>query len=301
MADIATALAEAQSALATLHNAASSAAAGGAAQKQTTEAAWKAVAAVETAKARAQGLQARLEARDATLAAALAARAAALADAQTQRTEGTEPPLADATATALRGDLGAIAGVSGAEVDGALTAAVHGVDAAIAAIAGPTDPLVVALDAARLDLAAKETVLAQKGEAADQALANAQANPAALTQALNQSLEKREAAAEAVAANQSAVGVVAYVDYQIARATLNAAAVDTLGAALTAAWNTARDGAIVALGAVLSAQIKVAQAEQALAVRQSEIVVKTATRDAAAVQAVAAALAPPPPPPPPGP
>jgi alanine-glyoxylate transaminase/serine-glyoxylate transaminase/serine-pyruvate transaminase len=60
------------------------------------------LAAIEAATNHAEGLRTQVLARNDTLAAALAARAAALAEVEKARSDGSTPPLADATATALR-------------------------------------------------------------------------------------------------------------------------------------------------------------------------------------------------------
>jgi hypothetical protein len=302
MATIDTALAQAQAALASLKGTAAAAAAGGTAQQAATEAAWKAIAAVEAAKHQAEVVKARLGAGDARLDSALSARAAALADADAQTTQGSTPPLADASATALRDDLATAAGVTGAQVDGALTDAVTAVDDAIAAIGGATDPEVAALDLTAKETALKdaEAAYATALAAADAALAAAEEAPSGLAAALTEALEQGEAVRGHLNQGAGAPAVVAYADYQGARAALAAAAADAPGAALTGAWTTAREAALARLADLLSAQLAWAEAQQRLAAIKAQTGVKQATRDADAAQAVTdaiAALAAPPPPP----
>lgn len=291
MADIDQMLDQAQDTLESLADAADSAAAGGAAQQQISEATWKAIAAVEAAKSRVKGLRTELQGGDARLTAALATRTATLADVDAQRTEGTEPPLADATANALRAEVATAAGTTTSQVDGTLTDAVTAVDDAIAAIAGPTDPAVTELADAEEDLADKEQAWAEKRAAAEKVLAGAEGEPATLRAALEKALAERTEAIESVDGGDGAAAVVAYVDYQSARGTLDTASADAPGAGLTTAWQTARDEALAALGDLLQAELTLAEKQQALAERKSQIGVKQATRDADAEQAVTDALA----------
>ena len=130
MTDIATTLAQARAKLAAWQADAATAAASGAAQSQAADAAWDAVAAIEAATAQAEGLRAQILARNDSLGAALAARSAALASADKARSEGATPPIADATATALRAALVSATGLTAAKLDGAnLKTAVEAVKA----------------------------------------------------------------------------------------------------------------------------------------------------------------------------
>ncbi len=298
MADIATVLDEAQAALTSLRDSAGAAVAGGAAQQQVIEAAWAAVAAVQAAKSKSEGLAARLKAQDQTLDAALAARKVALESATPAQTEGTPPPLADAAATALRGAVAAAAGVTDLQVDGELSGAVADLDAEIAAIADATDPLVIAQVVATEELKNRQSAFADKLALAEQALASAQGAPSALAAALTRALLRRAEASAALDQGEINAATVAYVDYQSARGLLTGEAGDSDGNALRAAWVAARDEALGALADRLQAELVLAEAERKLAVRRSAISVAQATRPAdaegAVAEAIAALLAPPP-------
>jgi len=300
MTDITTTLSHTQATLATLQQAAATAAAGGAAQTQAAEAAWRAIAEVEAAKARAEGLRDQLLARGDKLTLALAARMAVLAEAERNRTEGTSPPLADASAATLATTVAAAAGVTKATLDSQAPDAVKGVDDANAAL---DDTAVSELAAAEADLLAKQDALAAKQAAADAALAAAEAAPAQLAQVLSRALVRREDALRLAvpAAAAGPAAAVAYADYQAARKVLNDAKAAAAATALTDAWTTARDQALSAVADLLAAQALFSQRRLALETKRAEQAAKSATRDAEAAAAVTAALAPPPPPPPPGP
>jgi hypothetical protein len=291
MADIATVLDQAQTALDDLQDAAGAAAAGGEAQQQVIEAAWNAIAAVQAAKSKAEGLAAQLNAQDKTLDAAILARSAALDSYDTASTDGDPPPLADTTATALGGSVATAASVTPAQLDAELTAAVSAVDSAIADIAGPADPLVIAQAAAVADQKAKQSAFETRLAAAEAAMSAAQGTPGALAAALSQAKVRREDAESALDDGDSEAAVVAYVDYQSARSTLATAAADADGSGLRTAWETARDQAISALADLLESEIALAAADRALAERKSEITVELASRQQDAEQAVEDAIA----------
>ena len=294
MTDIATTLAQARAKLAAWQADAATAAASGAAQSQAANAAWDAVAAIEAATAHAEGLRGQILARNDSLAAALAARSAALATAERARSEGATPPIADATATALRAALVSATGLTAAKLDGAnLKTAVGAVDTAIATL---DDAAISALASVLVTL---ETKLQDNEDAeagAEAAITAAEASPAIIADDLDQALLAREAALRLAAAGNTPAAVLAYVDYQAARARLVTAATAAPATKLQTDWNTARDAQLSALADLLAAQVAVIQAQLELSRKRASMAARLATRDADAAAAVDAALNPPPPP-----
>ena len=293
MTDIATTLAQAKAKLATWQAEAATAAASGASQAQSADAAWDAVAAIEAASAHAEGVRGQILARNDTLAAALAARAAALAKAEQARSDGPTPPLADATATALRTAVATATGVTPAtKLDGAdFKTAVGTVDTAIAAL---DDTAIGDLAAALVTLEAKLQDYEDKEALAEAALAAAEAASAIVADDLAKALVQREAASRLAAAGNKPGAVLAYVDYQAARARLTAAAAGAAATKLQTDWNTARDAQLSAAADLLAAQVAVIQGQLALARKRAEMTAKLATRDATATAALDAVLNPPP-------
>ena len=304
MTDINTTLTQTQAALAAIQQTAAAAAAGGTAQAQTAEAAWRALADIEAAKASAEGLRNQLQARGDKLTLALAARGAVLAEAERRRSEGTAPPLADATADALATAVAAAAKTTKANLAGKAIPAVQKIDDDLAKL---DDTAASELAAAETDLLAKQKAYEARQAAADGALAAAEAAPLDLDKALARALVRRESAADlakagaAATASDGAAAAVAYADYRAALKVLNDAKPAAATTALTDAWTAARDQALSALADLLAAQTLVSQRRLALETKRAEQAAKAATRDADAAAAVLAALAPPPPPPPPGP
>jgi hypothetical protein len=282
-----------------MQQAAATAAAGGAAQTQAAAAAWRAVADIEAAKAKAEGLRNQLLARGDKLTLALAARTAVLAEADRRRTEGATPPLADATADALATSVATAARTTKENLDSKAVPAVQKTDDDLAKL---DDTAVGELAAAETDLLGKQKAYEAKQAAADGALAAAEAAPLDLDWALARALVRREAAADlakagaAATTSDGAAAAVAYADYQAARKVLNDAT-PAAATALSNAWTEARDQALSALADLLAAQTLVGQRRFALETKRAEQAAKAATRDADAAAAVLAALAPPPPPP----
>ena len=294
MTDIATTLAQAKAKLAAWQAEAATAAASGAAQAQTADAAWDAVAAIEAATAHAEGLRGQILARNDSLGAALAARSAALASADKARSEGATPPIADATATALRAALVSATGLTAAKLDGAdLKTAVAAVDTGIA---GLDDAAITNLASLLVTLEARLQDNEDAEASADAALAAAEASPAVIADDLDKALLAREAALRLAAAGNTPAAVRAYVDYQAARARLTSAAAPAAATALQTGWNTARDAQLSAVADLLAAQVAVIQAQLELSRKRASMVAKLATRDADAAAAVDAVLNPPPPP-----
>lgn len=298
MTDINTTLTQTQAALAAIQQTAAAAAAGGTAQTQTADAAWRAVADLDAARAQADGLRGQLVARDAKLTQALTARAAALAKAELERTAGSKP-LADATANALAAAVAIAAGTTAAKLTTDALPAVKKVDDDIAKL---DDTAESELAAAEADLLVKQAAYDAKQAAADAALAAAEAAPVDLPQTLARALLRREEAAgwaKAGAATPPARGVaaaVAYADYEAARKALNDAKAASAETKLTTDWNIARDLALSALADLLAARTLASQRRLNLAIKRADIAAKVATRDADAAAAVIAALNPPPPP-----
>ena len=294
MTDIATTLAQARAKLAAWQAEAATAAASGAAQAQTADAAWDAVAAIEAATAHAEGLRGQILARNDSLAAALAARNAALAAAAKARSEGATPPIADATATALRAALVSATGLTAAKLDGAnLKTAVEAVDTGIATL---DDAAISALASVLVTLENKLQDSEDAEATAEAALTAAEASPAVIADDLDKALLAREAALRLAAAGNTPAAVLAYVDYQAARARLASAAAPAVATALQTDWNTARDAQLSAVADLLAAQVAVIQAQLELSRKRASMVAKLATRDADAATAVDAVLNPPPPP-----
>lgn len=294
MTDIATTLAQARAKLAAWQAEAATAAASGAAQAQTADAAWDAVAAIEAATAQAEGLRAQILARNDSLGAALAARSAALASADKARSEGATPPIADATATALRAALVSATGLTAAKLDGAdLKTAVAAVDTGIA---GLDDAAITNLASLLVTLEARLQDNEDAEASADAALAAAEASPAVIADDLDKALLAREAALRLAAAGNTPAAVRAYVDYQAARARLTSAAAPAAATALQTGWNTARDAQLSAVADLLAAQVAVIQAQLELSRKRATMAARLATRDADAAAAVDAVLNPPAPP-----
>lgn len=294
MTDIATTLAQARAKLAAWQADAATAAASGAAQAQTADAAWDAVAAIEAATAQAEGLRAQILARNDSLGAALAARSAALASADKARSEGATPPIADATATALRAALVSATGLTAAKLDGAdLKTAVAAVDTGIA---GLDDAAITNLASLLVTLEARLQDNEDAEASADAALAAAEASPAVIADDLDKALLAREAALRLAAAGNTPAAVRAYVDYQAARARLTSAAAPAAATALQTGWNTARDAQLSAVADLLAAQVAVIQAQLELSRKRATMAARLATRDADAAAAVDAVLNPPAPP-----
>jgi hypothetical protein len=90
--------------------------------------------------------------------------------------------------------------------------------------------------------------------------------------------------------------VLAYVDYQAARARLATAATAAPATKLQTDWNTARDAQLSAVADLLAAQLAVIQAQLELSRKRASMTAKLATRDADATAAVDAVLNPPAPP-----
>lgn len=294
MTDIATTLAQARAKLAAWQADAATAAASGAAQSQAADAAWDAVAAIEAATAQAEGLRAQILARNDSLGAALAARSAALAGADKARSEGATPPIADATATALRAALVSATGLTAAKLDGAdLKTAVAAVDTGIA---GLDDAAITNLASLLVTLEARLQDNEDAEASADAALAAAEASPAVIADDLDKALLAREAALRLAAAGNTPAAVRAYVDYQAARARLTSAAAPAAATALQTGWNTARDAQLSAVADLLAAQVAVIQAQLELSRKRATMAARLATRDADAAAAVDAVLNPPAPP-----
>lgn len=294
MTDIATTLAQARAKLAAWQADAATAAASGAAQSQAADAAWDAVAAIEAATAQAEGLRAQILARNDSLGAALAARSAALASADKARSEGATPPIADATATALRAALVSATGLTAAKLDGAdLKTAVAAVDTGIA---GLDDAAITNLASLLVTLEARLQDNEDAEASADAALADAEASPAVIADDLDKALLAREAALRLAAAGNTPAAVRAYVDYQAARARLASAAAPAAATALQTGWNTARDAQLSAVADLLAAQVAVIQAQLELSRKRATMAARLATRDADAAAAVDAVLNPPAPP-----
>lgn len=294
MTDIATTLAQARAKLAAWQADAATAAASGAAQSQAADAAWDAVAAIEAATAQAEGLRAQILARNDSLGAALAARSAALAGADKARSEGATPPIADATATALRAALVSATGLTAAKLDGAdLKTAVAAVDTGIA---GLDDAAITNLASLLVTLEARLQDNEDAEASADAALAAAEASPAVIADDLDKALLAREAALRLAAAGNTPAAVRAYVDYQAARARLTSAAAPAAATALQTGWNTARDAQLSAVADLLAAQVAVIQAQLELSRKRATMAARLATRDADAAAAVDAVLNPPTPP-----
>ena len=294
MTDIATTLAQARAKLAAWQADAATAAASGAAQSQAADAAWDAVAAIEAATAQAEGLRAQILARNDSLGAALAARSAALASADKARSEGATPPIADATATALRAALVSATGLTAAKLDGAdLKTAVAAVDTGIA---GLDDAAITNLASLLVTLEARLQDNEDAEASADAALAAAEASPAVIADDLDKALLAREAALRLAAAGNTPAAVRAYVDYQAARARLTSAAAPAAATALQTGWNTARDAQLSAVADLLAAQVAVIQAQLELSRTRATMAARLATRDADAAAAVDAVLNPPAPP-----
>ena len=294
MTDIATTLAQARAKLAAWQADAATAAASGAAQSQAADAAWDAVAAIEAATAQAEGLRAQILARNDSLGAALAARSAALASADKARSEGATPPIADATATALRAALVSATGLTAAKLDGAdLKTAVAAVDTGIA---GLDDAAITNLASLLVTLEARLQDNEDAEASADAALAAAEASPAVIADDLDKALLAREAALRLAAAGNTPAAVRAYVDYQAARARLSSAAAPAAATALQTGWNTARDAQLSAVADLLAAQVAVIQAQLELSRKRATMAARLATRDADAAAAVDAVLNPPAPP-----
>jgi hypothetical protein len=296
MTDIATTLSQARAKLAAWQAEAASAAANGASQAQSADAAWNAVAAIEAATNHADGLRTQVLARNDTLAAALLARAAALADAETARSDGASPPLADTSATALRTAVATAASVTPAtKLDGAdYKTAVNTVDTAIAVL---DDTAISDLAAALITLETKLQVYEDKEALAEAALTAAETAPAIIADDLDKALVQREAAASLAAAGNKPAAVLAYLDYQAARARLTAASAAAAATKLQTDWNTARDEQLSAAADLLAAQLAVIQGQLALARKRAEMGARLSTRDAVATVAVDAVLNPPPAPP----
>lgn len=294
MTDIATTLAQARAKLAAWQADAATAAASGAAQSQAADAAWDAVAAIEAATAQAEGLRAQILARNDSLGAALAARSAALAGADKARSEGATPPIADATATALRAALVSATGLTAAKLDGAdLKTAVAAVDTGIA---GLDDAAITNLASLLVTLEARLQDNEDAEASADAALAAAEASPAVIADDLDKALLAREAALRLAAAGNTPAAVRAYVDYQAARTRLASAAAPAAATALQTGWNTARDAQLSAVADLLAAQVAVIQAQLELSRKRATMAARLATRDADAAAAVDAVLNPPAPP-----
>ena len=294
MTDIATTLAQARAKLAAWQADAATAAASGAAQSQAADAAWDAVAAIEAATAQAEGLRAQILARNDSLGAALAARSAALASADKARSEGATPPIADATATALRAALVSATGLTAAKLDGAdLKTAVAAVDTGIA---GLDDAAITNLASLLVTLEARLQDNEDAEASADAALAAAEASPAVIADDLDKALLAREAALRLAAAGNTPAAVLAYVDYQAARARLVTAATAAPATKLQTDWNTARDAQLSAVADLLAAQLAVIQAQLELSRKRATMAARLATRDADAAAAVDAVLNPPAPP-----
>ena len=294
MTDIATTLAQARAKLAAWQADAATAAASGAAQSQAADAAWDAVAAIEAATAHAEGLRGQILARNDSLGAALAARSAALASADKARSEGATPPIADATATALRAALVSATGLTAAKLDGAdLKTAVAAVDTGIA---GLDDAAITNLASLLVTLEARLQDNEDAEASADAALAAAEASPAVIADDLDKALLAREAALRLAAAGNTPAAVRAYVDYQAARARLTSAAAPAAATALQTGWNTARDAQLSAVADLLAAQVAVIQAQLELSRKRATMAARLATRDADAAAAVDAVLNPPAPP-----
>lgn len=295
MTDIATTLSQAKARLAALQAEAAAAAAGGTAQTEATQAAWTAVAATEAAAAQADGQRTRILARDDTLTAALAARTAAIAEVELARTTGNPPPLADASATALRAAVAAAAGVSPvSKLDGAdFRTAVAGVDTSVDT---HDDSAASALAAASGTLDAARAVYAAKEALAEAALAAATGAAAAIAADLAHARSLRERAAQLAAAGDTAAAVVAYVDYQAARTRLGNSTAASAATQLQNDWTAARDAQLSAAADLLTAELAVIQRRLELARKRAEMGVMRATRDANAAAAVDAVLNPPPPP-----
>ena len=294
MTDIATTLSQAKAKLAAWQAEAATAAASGAAQAQTADAAWDAVAAIEAATAHAEGLRGQILARNDSIAAALAARSSALAAAEKARSEGTPPPIADTTATALRAALATATGFTTAKLDGAnLKTAVAAVDTGIATL---DDAAISALASVLVTLETKLQDSEDAEASADAAITAAEASSAIIADDLDQALLAREAALRLAAAGNTPAAVLAYVDYQAARGRLATAATAAPATKLQTDWNTARDVQLSAVADLLAAQIAVIQAQLELSRKRAGMAAKLATRDADAADAVDAVLNPPPPP-----
>ena len=113
---------------------------------------------------------------------------------------------------------------------------------------------------------------------------------------LAKALLAREAAQRQAAAGNKAAAVLAYVDYQAARARLTTASAAAAATKLQTDWNTARDAQLSAAADLLAAQLAVIQGQLALARKRAEMTARLTTRDAVASAAVDAVLNPPAPP-----
>lgn len=294
MTEITTILSQAAANLASWQAAAASAASAGAAKTQAAEAAWAAVAAIEAATAQAEGRRSQILASNDAVAAALAARVDALAKAEAARSEGDPPPLAEATASALRDALAASGHITPAStLDGALKAPVDAIDIEIAAL---DDTAASQLDAALGTLETQVQAYQAKQALAGSVLASVESAPARIAADLEVAQVLLEATRQRADGGHIPAAVVAYVDYQAARARLAAAATGAAASALQSAWESARDAQLSALADLLDAQATVIQRRLELANQHAEQGARQATRDAVAASAVDAVLNPPPPP-----
>lgn len=286
MSDISTVLAALATERAALQTALSTATAQDAQASSVAAATHAALAAVQDLLTRTEAEQAQVKSSAAAVTAALAARTVALASVNDAQTKGTDPPLSDAQAGALKTAVASANGVSEPDLEGKGVAAVSKLDTEVAAI-GTAEA--AALTSAQNDLAAKQAVLVSSRATALALLASVQGSAADITARLSAAIARHDGARQLAAAADASshhAAVVAYADYTGDRAALgNAAAADPSGQ-----WAAAANAWLSALGDVAGAAETVIEKRLALDTALASQTARRQTRDNEAAVAAAAVL-----------
>ncbi len=293
MTDINTVLTLISNEQATLQTALAAAVAQGGQASTVAAATRSAAASIQSLAARIAAEQALIAADGATVSSALTARNGALAAVEAARTNGDDPPLADAQAATLKTAVAAANSVTEANLDSKGVAAVTSLDAAIAAL-GETER--TQLNNAQTALATKQKALADARAAALVLLAKIQGSAADTTLKLGAAIEgytRAGALSDAADPASHHAAVVAYAAYVAERSALIAdVAADPDGAVLQGQWTSAADAWISALADAAAADEKVIEKQLALSVALAKGAAKLQTRDNDAAAAVGVAVGP---------
>ncbi|WP_117590385.1 hypothetical protein [Caulobacter zeae] len=293
MTDINTVLAQISNEQAALQTSLAAAVAQGGQASAVAAATRSAAAAVQSLAARITAEQALIAADGATVTSALTARNGALAAVVAARTDGDQPPLADAQAATLKTAVATANSVTEANLDSKGVAAVTTLDAAIAGLGNNER---TQLNNAQAALVTKQKALVDARAAALTLLAKIQGSAADTTLKLGAAVEHYGQAgklAQATGAASHHAAVVAYAGYVAERTALAAdLAADPDGTVLQGKWTSAANTWLSALADVGAAEEKVIEKQLALNVALAKGAAKLQTRDSDAAAAVGAAVGP---------
>ena len=291
MTDIPTTLSKLNGDLATLQVGLAAATAQGGQAATVAAATRAAVAAIQSIAARTQTAAGQIAADGALVTAAIAARRTALVPVLAAQGQGGA--LADAAAATLKTAVAKANTVSEADLEGKGVAAVKQHDADTAAL-GTTET--TALQTAQTDLDTKQKALATARDTALGVLARIQGEGAKISGALAAALAGQGTAQTLAQASDKAshdAAVVAYADYEVARAALASEVTnDPTGSGFQGQWKTASDDWLSKLADAASAEQTVIDAQLALDKKLAERAAKQQTRNADAAAAVAVAFGP---------